>query len=586
MTRENQLGRSDAESPSAPQPARTPMQPAERELRRRKTAAHAPLSRRAFVQATAATTAGVTAGLTARDADADVPRQNAAPPFGPTVFAYGYDKEPYPLDRGPHLFIDWRYILPGRTRYSTLAGESIGSSSAEGFHGRVTVSEIVARGDQSPYGVRIAGEPAAKVGPILGNDKPWEYSLCYPTLCYSEGKYRLWYEAIAPLDHGAADLLCYAESNDGVSWEKPELGLVEFAGNKRNNIVYDAALAGRGFHGVGVFCDPVGAPHERYKAVYNSVGTAEMVAQLKAQSPASVTPLGEAKKLLIFSAGSPDGLRWKPLPNPLMAQMSDTGTTMYYDETLRRYVGFFRMSFMNRRVVGRSESPAVDVPWPAPEAVLWTDPRDLPSNDHYTNGKSLYPGTKTAHFLFPTMYQRFSDTSVVRMVGSLDGRNWMAIPGKDVLEQGAEGTWDGGCVFAGNGLAEIAGDRVALPYIGYALPHKFPRLERCGEVGLATWPKHRLSALVADEEGEFYTQPLQLPGESLFLNFHARRDGYVKVEAVDQEGRSLDDCDPLWGDCLRAPVCWKSQTALRQSASGVTFRFRLRGAKLYSFEVA
>jgi hypothetical protein len=31
--------------------------------------------------------------------------------------------------------------------------------------------------------------------------------------------------------------LCYATSRDGVCWEKPELGLVEFNGSKRNNIV-------------------------------------------------------------------------------------------------------------------------------------------------------------------------------------------------------------------------------------------------------------------------------------------------------------------------------------------------------------
>ena len=31
--------------------------------------------------------------------------------------------------------------------------------------------------------------------------------------------------------------LCYAESNDGIEWRKPELGLHEFQGSKANNIV-------------------------------------------------------------------------------------------------------------------------------------------------------------------------------------------------------------------------------------------------------------------------------------------------------------------------------------------------------------
>ena len=38
--------------------------------------------------------------------------------------------------------------------------------------------------------------------------------------------------------------LCYARSNDGISWEKPNLGLAEFEGSKDNNIVVGSAPAG------------------------------------------------------------------------------------------------------------------------------------------------------------------------------------------------------------------------------------------------------------------------------------------------------------------------------------------------------
>src|SRR4029079_18108323 len=123
---------------------------------------------------------------------------------------------------------------------------------------------------------------------------------------------------------------------------------------------------------------------------------------------------------------------------------------------------------MNRRVVGRSEGATLDEPWPAPETVCWTDPSESPSEDYYTNGKSLYPGTRTFHLLFPTIYERFSDSAIIRMLCSIDGKTWMHPAGRGtLLEQGSEGAWDGGCVFAGNGMAEIAGNRVALPYIGY-----------------------------------------------------------------------------------------------------------------------
>ncbi|MBT7861391.1 MAG: hypothetical protein HN712_13800 [Gemmatimonadetes bacterium] len=48
-------------------------------------------------------------------------------------------------------------------------------------------------------------------------------------------------------DEYAAQRLCLATSNDGVHWEKPELGLVEFEGSKRNNILPETCLTPRDF---------------------------------------------------------------------------------------------------------------------------------------------------------------------------------------------------------------------------------------------------------------------------------------------------------------------------------------------------
>src|SRR6185436_3831152 len=139
---------------------------------------------------------------------------------------------------------------------------------------------------------------------------------CYPTLGYFDGKYRMWYEVITPYPHGAKDVLCYAESSDGVMWEKPNLGLCEFDGSKSNNIVYDEAVAGHGFHGIGVCFDPSAPAEQRYKMIYNSSSPADAIAKLKAQSPGSVTTIGEQKKLLIRIATSPDGVHWKPQAQP------------------------------------------------------------------------------------------------------------------------------------------------------------------------------------------------------------------------------------------------------------------------------
>ncbi|WP_260473654.1 hypothetical protein, partial [Streptococcus pneumoniae] len=56
--------------------------------------------------------------------------------------------------------------------------------------------------------------------------------------------------------------LCYAESKDGVKWEKPNLNLVKFKGSKDNNIVLMHA------HGAGIMLDEQELdPKKRYKLV-------------------------------------------------------------------------------------------------------------------------------------------------------------------------------------------------------------------------------------------------------------------------------------------------------------------------------
>ena len=69
------------------------------------------INRRRFLQFAATGVAGAACG-SAVAAKSDVAPSTA--PRTSSVFAYGYDAEPYPLPTGPHLFIDWRYVQSGR----------------------------------------------------------------------------------------------------------------------------------------------------------------------------------------------------------------------------------------------------------------------------------------------------------------------------------------------------------------------------------------------------------------------------------------------------------------------------------------
>jgi len=85
----------------------------------------------------------------------------------------------------------------------------------------------------------------APENPVLEGSEPWEYWTAYPNgrpVIYDETDetFKYWY--LSPLvdDSHPRDVhyrMLYAESDDGVTWRKPELGLVEWDGSIENNIL-------------------------------------------------------------------------------------------------------------------------------------------------------------------------------------------------------------------------------------------------------------------------------------------------------------------------------------------------------------
>lgn len=498
----------------------------------------------------------------------------------PSSFAYGYGESPYALDPGPHLFIDWRYIDPGRIRWHTPDGAETPLWAYD------EVPKVRGTANCVPYGLKLAAQHAKKTGPLILPDRDWEFMLFYCCMLDLGGRYGLWYEAVPPRGNGSKSFLCYAESEDGVNWTKPELGIHEFAGNNRNNIVISPEQCPYGrYHGSSVFIDRQAPPDERFKAVYWTSGlTDDALAALKERRPESVDAFGEAKRCAVMMATSSDGVHWKMWDDLLFSHVCDTQTVVEYDELLERYVCYTRSFQIGRRSICRTETSNIRE-WPSPEMILWTPPDSDPADDLYLNSKSLYPGTRTMHLMFPTMYERRTDSCALRLATSLDNYAWQWLP-EEVMQTGTQGEWDGGCFLTGVGLTEIPGDRVALPYVGYAYPHKYPRFGKMGAIGMAVWQKERLVALEADEDAEFWTNTLAVNGDRLFLNFDTKRAGFVKVEVEGANGRSLGDCDPLFDNELKKQVTWKGSGSLGiEPGKPVRLHFQMRCARLFSFEV-
>src|SRR5690606_9128371 len=127
--------------------------------------------------------------------------------------------------------------------------------------------------------------------PVIPQTEPWELTIAYCSVHRDErtGNYELWYQAF----HTDGNHLAYATSDDGISWKKPSLGLIEFNGNKNNNLVMPIGYGG------SVIFDP----HEkdskrRYKCAFWSQ---------------------DKKPYGMHLAFSPDGIHWtKHENNPVI----------------------------------------------------------------------------------------------------------------------------------------------------------------------------------------------------------------------------------------------------------------------------
>jgi len=504
--------------------------------------------------------------------------------------------EPYKLSEGPHFFVDWRYVQAGAVGWVSKDGRPIGLWGPEGVVGPVDAQPAPR---SVPRGIRLVAQKAQKSEPFLTWTKPWERMIfCYSTLIYDERLYRLWYECVSPEQwtkhtQGSANLLCYAESKDGIAWDKPSLGIVKYEGLD-TNIVFGGNLCPEsGFTGGTVFVDPSAPSSERYKVIFLGKASRQKMEEYRRNRPNDIDPIalsatGEATA--VFGGTSPDGLHWKQVPEPLVVQCSDTQNTAYYDPQLKRYVWYARCNwYYGRRSVGRAETDNFRR-IPLPEMILWPGPNLLPSDDWYTNAKTLYPGTNDIHLMFPAMYHRAEDNIEIYMASSPDGILWSLLPGGPALSPGPPGSWDGGCIFAGCGLVPLPNNRIGLPYVGFPVPHKYPRSQPMGAIAYAWWPKGRLAALEAPGIGEFSTPQLLFTGRKLLLNFQTKRTGEILVEVANSRGqtlpgRSFSDADPLNGDFLDFPVTWKGEADLGyEPGQPVILRFHMRASKLFAFE--
>jgi len=254
------------------------------------------------------------------------------------------------------------------------------------------------------------------------------------------------------------------------------------------------------------------------------------------------------------------------------------------------------VSGLRRRAIGYSEGTG-DHAWPALRLILAPDDHDdrwvKPGEVHRTH----FYGCPM--FAYETMYLGllwifraedddgyFHGPIFNELVTSRDGEHWLREEGDrpPLLPTGPPGAWDSGMVLACTFLRRD--DTLWLYYTGTSNLHDRPPFQ--GKIGLATLRKDGFASLDArDRPGRLTTKRLVGLTGQLRVNYRAPA-GRLRAEVLDADGQVLpgyagEDCLPLTGDRVEAPVVWRERRTLPAGNRPLRLRFLLEEASLFSF---
>ena len=484
-----------------------------------------------------------------------------------------------------------------------------------------------------PVNIRFTPGNAVKdPAPVMlpGRDAPWETGGIYwVTVLHDGGRFRCWYntgrtaqrDPRYPHQRPAREpgmvsqmMVAYAESDDGVNWRKPALGLVEMDGSTANNVVLRGDID-RYAEGACVFVDPTAPPAERYKMLHRGR-----------------TPFG------LRGACSGDGLSWTMYPWGYNIPGLDTQNVANYDPVLGRYVAYIRSNSLKRagrdvgdrpvlpqgwgRSVARIEAMRFDGPhpeWTRPEIVLAPDHEDGLDVDFYNGPWSPY---RDLHLMFFSPYHHWSGKLDLQLAVSRDNRTWIRPTRMPiVVNSDHPGAYDQFRLYAGPGIVPASPDRVALytrtgqgPHNGavdatytpgpwHAAGLRDGETPSDGGMGRVTFGRDRFVGIEAGSElGIFATREIRFAGRRLTVNAEPTgEEAELRVQVVRGdttppagsfprhdgppiEGLTFDRCRPLNVDALDAPVTWDGGASLGAWAGKpVRLQFHLRRMRVYGF---
>lgn len=454
-----------------------------------------------------------------------------------------------------------------------LAGSSLAAAPARAARreGGASMKRLLldSRVVEHASGVRLVpGKLKKHAGnPLFGEDKPWEprFDNLYPNVMYDaeDKRFKCWYSPfirdgmVAETPRENYDTvryrvkdrmmgLCYAESDDGVTWRKPLMDVCLFDGQPSN-------IVAMGPHGTGVFKDLRDPdPARRYKMLYvDDVMTV---------------------------AFSRDGIHWgDPIPCPEMGAVGDTHNNAFWCSERNCYVGITRLWKDGQRLVGRSESPDF-LKWSKAECVLQGLERHLQT---YAMPVFSYGGV---YLGMPVVFNTETDRTHAELAWSPDTVTWRLIaPGTPFIGNGEEGACDWGCVYPA--VAPVMTGGILIYYGGSNGLHTN---WRDGFLCLATLGPDRFAGYEPEEaaaEGTITTTAMDV-GSGVRVTADVAMGGAVEVTVLDPAGAEVAKSRPISETLTDGAVTWAKGGLPESGRKGMRLKFTLRKAMLYAFGFA
>ena len=418
---------------------------------------------------------------------------------------------------------------------------------------------------------------------VLAFDKPWEGIHCgYVTVLQDGARYRLYYRGMpaGSVDGTNDEVTCYAESADGIHFEKPNLGLFEVNGSRENNVIL--ANAAPFSHNFAPFLDtrPGVAATERFKALVGIMDSG------------------------LHAFVSADGVRWEQVAGgPVLTKgVFDSQNVAFWSEHEQRYICYYRTwsegGFSGIRTVSRATS--TDFKTWGEDA--WMTFGNTPLEHLYTN--QTQPYFRAAH-LYVGIAARF-----------MPGRR--IVSEAEMRAMGGEAAYSGDCSDAvlltsrgGNAYDRTFMEGFIRPGLGLNNWTSRTNYPACGIVPTGEdemsmyvqrnygQKSHHLQRLTMRIDGfgslhagyaggRATSRPIKFSGNILNINVSTSAAGSVRIGLLDAdekaiEGFTLEDCDEIVGDRVVRGVSWKGITDISAlKGKTVQLAFELKDADVFS----